>query len=52
MVAEDVGRSYKREYHGIKVKFVSLENLIQDLSFLAEVKDRQPAVKKKTARKK
>ena len=52
VVAEDVGRSYVREYHGIKVKFVSLKNLIQDLSSPAEVKERQPAVKKKTAKKK
>jgi len=51
-VAEDVGRSYEREYHGIRVKFVSLKNLIQGLSSLAEVKGRQPAIKKKTAKKK
>ena len=51
VVAEDVGRPYEREYHGIKLKFVSLRNLIQDLSSLAEVKERQPAVKK-TAKKK
>jgi len=24
VVAEDVGRSHKRQYHGIRVKFVSL----------------------------
>jgi len=51
VVAEDVGRPYEREYHGLKLKFVSLRNLIQDLSSLAEVKERQPAVKK-TAKKK
>lgn len=31
VVAQDVGRTYEREHHGIKVKFVSLKDLINTL---------------------
>ena len=52
VVADDVGRSYEREHYNIKVKFVSLKDLIKTLSGQGEVKERQPGAKLKTARKK
>ncbi len=52
VVAEDVARSYERDYHGIKVKFVNLNNLVKALSGQGDMKDRQPAAKKKKQRRK
>lgn len=52
VVADDVGRSYQREYNDVVVKFVSLEDLIMAVSRQGGVKPRRQPVKTKTAVKK